>query len=111
VSDPKIEMCEVCEALLNHQGIDISSITKGAIMSTGNSLFRSPWLWFAVGAAAGYYGYKHRKEFAGVLAKAGDMGKDFVQQGKENLEDLLEEARENEEAMGGEGSEAAAETK
>jgi uncharacterized membrane protein len=76
-------------------------------MSTGNSLFRSPLLWFVVGAAAGYYGYKHRKEFAAALAKAGDMGRDFVQQQRESLEDLLEEAREAEEAEGTDGDEPA----
>jgi uncharacterized membrane protein len=76
-------------------------------MSTGNSLFRSPLVWFVVGAAAGYYGYKHRKEFAAALAKAGDMGRDFVQQQRESLEDLLEEAREAEEAEGTGGDEPA----
>jgi uncharacterized membrane protein len=69
-------------------------------MSTGNSLLRSPLVWFALGAAAGYYGYKHRKEFAAALTKAGDAGRDYVQQQRENLEDLLEEAREAEEAQG-----------
>jgi hypothetical protein len=76
-------------------------------MSTGNSIFRSPLIWFAIGAAAGYYGYKHRKEFVAALSKAGDMGMDFVQQQRENLEDLMEEAREAEENPGADGAETA----
>jgi hypothetical protein len=109
MDDSTHEMCELGEALLRHynktESATASVITKGIVMSNGNSLFRSPLLWFAIGAAAGYYGYKHRKEFADLLAKANDMGRDFVQQQRENLEDLLEEAREAEEAAGGDTSE------
>jgi hypothetical protein len=76
-------------------------------MSTVSSFFRSPLVWFVVGAAAGYYGHKHRKEFAAALAKAGDMGRDFVQEQRESLEDLLEEAREAEEAEGTDADEPA----
>jgi hypothetical protein len=65
---------------------------------TTNSLLRSPWLWFTLGAAAGYYAYKHRKEIVALTSRATDMGRDYMQQGKESLEDLLEEAREAEEA-------------
>jgi hypothetical protein len=92
------EVSEACEMLLKHHSAVQSPIIKGVSMSTGSSFFRSPLLWFVVGAAAGFYGYKHRKEFAAALAKAGDMGRDFAQQQRENLEDLLEEAREAEEA-------------
>lgn len=68
---------------------------------TTNSILRAPWLWFALGAAAGYYAYKHRKDIIALTSRATDMGRDFVQQGKENLEDLLEEAREAEETKPG----------
>jgi hypothetical protein len=109
MADATNETCELCETLTTeHHNVEMSSITKGVLMSTGSSLFRSPLLWFAVGAAAGYYGYKHRKELAATLAKAGDVGRDFVQQQRENLEDLLEEARESEEAAGDESAESPA---
>ena len=51
----------------------------------------------AAGAAAGYYGYKYRKEIAAALAKGTDMGKDMVLNARESLADLVEEAREAEE--------------
>ncbi len=109
MSDSPHELCELGETLLrqyNKAGSETASaITKGIVMSTGNSIFRSPLLWFAIGAAAGYYAYKNRKELAELLAKANDMGRDYVQQQRENLEDLLEEAREAEEAAGGETTE------
>jgi hypothetical protein len=103
-ASPTHEIGEVCEEFLGHHNIELSTITKGVIMSSGNTLFRSPLLWFLVGAAAGYYGYKHRKEFVAALAKAGDMGRDFVQQQRESLDDLLEEAQEAEEAAGSESA-------
>lgn len=70
-------------------------------MATGTSrLLTNPLVMFALGAAVGYYGYKHRKEIAEVIARTSDMGKDFMQQQKESLEDIMEETREAEEEAG-----------
>ncbi len=61
-------------------------------------LLRSPLLLLAAGAAAGYFGYKYRKEIAQAVVKLTDMGKDFAAQQKENLDDLIAEAKEGNEA-------------
>ncbi|WP_459869323.1 hypothetical protein [Endothiovibrio diazotrophicus] len=66
-------------------------------MAGSNSVIRHPLLWFVVGAAAGYYGYKYRKEIAAAVSKGSDLGRDFMLQQRESLADLLEEAREAEE--------------
>ncbi|MDQ5878020.1 MAG: hypothetical protein QG616_286 [Pseudomonadota bacterium] len=60
-------------------------------------LLRNPLLLLAAGAAAGYLGYKYRKEILEAVAKATDMGKDFALQQKENLNDLMAEAQESNE--------------
>ncbi len=70
-------------------------------MAGTNSIWRHPLLWFTIGAAAGYYSYKYRKEIAATVAKGADLGRDFVLQQRESLSDLLEEAQEAEEAAGG----------
>jgi hypothetical protein len=59
--------------------------------------FTNPLVMFAAGAAVGYYGFKYRKEIAAAVAKASDMGRDFVLEQKEKLSDIVEEAREAEE--------------
>ena len=70
-------------------------------MTAGKGLLRAvfgnPWVALAIGAAAGYYGYKHRKEIIAAMMKATDMGKDFVLQQKETLSDIVEETKEAEE--------------
>ena len=63
-------------------------------------LLRSPLLLLAAGAAAGYFGYKYRKEIAQAVVKMTDMGKDFAAQQKENLDDLIAEAKDSNEAEG-----------
>lgn len=72
----------------------------------GKGLFRTllgnPWVTLAIGAAAGYYGYKYRKEIVAAAMKASEMGTDFVLQQKEALSDLVAEAKEAEEAKAGE---------
>lgn len=64
-------------------------------------LLRSPLLLLAAGAAAGYFGYKYRKEIAQAVVKMTDMGKDFAAQQKENLDDLIAEAKDSNEAAAG----------
>jgi len=62
-----------------------------------SNLFRHPLVLLGIGAAVGFYAHKYRKEIVAYAGKYGDMGKDFVLQQKENLEDLAAEAREAEE--------------
>lgn len=77
----------------------ITAGTAGYMM--GHSMFKrfftNPLVMFAAGAAAGYLGFKYRKEITAAVTKASDMGKDFVLQQKEKLSDIVEEAREAEE--------------
>lgn len=61
-------------------------------------LLRNPLLLLAAGAAVGYLGFKYRNEILQAVAKATDMGKDFAAQQKENLNDLMAEAQEKNEA-------------
>lgn len=73
-------------------------------MSIVRTFFRHPLVMLATGATAGYFVCKYRTELMAALAKGTDMSRDFLQQRKENLEDILEEAREAEEgAVHGEG--------
>jgi hypothetical protein len=94
----------VMSDITSHTILKTIDAAAGGTMTTGHvskGLFRTvlgnPLIALAVGAAAGYYGYKYRKEIAAAAMKATDMGKDFVLQQKENLSDLVEEAKEVEE--------------
>lgn len=98
-------MTEICETMMA-QGSSVGpQLAKGAVMSAGmvagrsvlGRLLTNPLVLLAAGAAAGYYGYKYRKEIAAALAKGTDMGKDLVLNARESLADLVEEAREAEE--------------
>jgi hypothetical protein len=62
----------------------------------GTALLRNPLVLLAAGAAAGYLLFKYEKEIILALSKATGMGKDFALQQKENLEDLMAEAKEKE---------------
>jgi hypothetical protein len=97
------QMKEMCEEMASLHAKAYDTLKKGAVMAGTTSILRHPLVWFALGAAAGYYGYKYRKEIAAAVAKGTDMGRDLVLQQRESLSDLLEEAREAEE-----GTEAAA---
>jgi hypothetical protein len=57
-------------------------------------LLTHPLVMFALGATAGYFAYKYRKEIADAALRASEMGKDFVLNQKETLEDLMEEAKD-----------------
>jgi hypothetical protein len=57
-------------------------------------LFTHPLVMFALGAAAGYCAYKYRKEIVDAAMRASEMGKDYMMNTRETLEDLMEEAKE-----------------
>lgn len=98
-------MTEICETMMAQGSTMGPQLAKGAVMSAGmvagrsvlGRLLTNPLVLLAAGAAAGYYGYKYRKEIAAALAKGTDMGKDLVLNARESLADLVEEAREAEE--------------
>lgn len=98
-------MTEICETMMAQGSTMGPQLAKGAAMSAGmvagrsvlGRLLTNPLVLLAAGAAAGYYGYKYRKEIAAALAKGTDMGKDLVLNARESLADLVEEAREAEE--------------
>lgn len=63
------------------------------------AVLRNPLLLLAAGAAIGYVGFKYRKEIAQAVVKLTDMGRDFAAEQKENLDDLIAEAKEGNEAQ------------
>ncbi|MDP1735517.1 MAG: hypothetical protein Q8L44_14250 [Sulfuritalea sp.] len=85
-------------------------VAKGAMMAaTGyaatravvsHGLLRNPLMLLAGGIAGGiavgYLLHKHEKEVVLAISKAIGMGKDFVMQQRENLDDLMAEAKETE---------------
>lgn len=86
-----------------HGGHGIGAqLATGAVMAAsaagGRSLlgrvFTHPLVMFALGATAGYFAYKYRKEIVDAAMRASEMGKDYVLNRKETLEDLVEEAKE-----------------
>jgi hypothetical protein len=70
-----------------------------AKVNTGGKLMakvsKHPLLVFGLGMVAGFFVYKYRKEIISGATKTIDTGKDFVLQQKENLEDIVAEAKEN----------------
>ena len=88
-------------------------VAKGAmIAATGYTagramlpaMLRNPLLLLAGGIAGGlavgYLLHKHEKEVVLAISKAIGMGKDFVMQQRENLDDLVAEAKETEAQAG-----------
>lgn len=69
-----------------------------ATVNTGGKLMailkKHPVLVFGAGMVAGYFVYKYRKEIISSATKTIDAGKDFVLHQKENLEDIVAEAKE-----------------
>jgi hypothetical protein len=59
--------------------------------------FRNPIVLLSIGAVTGYLIHKYRKEIIATAEKYTSMGKDYILQQKESLEDLAAEARESEE--------------
>ncbi|WP_225616350.1 hypothetical protein [Methylomonas albis] len=70
-----------------------------ATVNTGGKLMtklaKHPLLVFGAGMVAGYFVYKYRKEIISNATKTIDAGKDFVLHQKENLEDIVAEAKED----------------
>ncbi|QPK63235.1 hypothetical protein IVG45_20910 [Methylomonas sp. LL1] len=70
-----------------------------ATVNTGGKLMskvtKHPLLVFGLGMVAGYFVYKYRKDIIAGATKTIDAGKDFVLHQKENLEDLVAEAKED----------------
>ncbi|QSA98988.1 hypothetical protein JWZ97_02060 [Methylococcus sp. EFPC2] len=59
-----------------------------------STILKHPLVVFAAGVTAGYLVHKYRKEIIAGAERAGELGKDFVLQQRENLEDLVAESRE-----------------
>ncbi len=82
--------------------IAATGYTAGRALLPG--MFRNPLLLLAGGIAggiaAGYLLHKHEKEVMLAISKAIGMGKDFAMQQRENLDDLVAEARETEAQAG-----------
>ena len=76
----------------------IAGTLATATVSTGSKLMskivKHPALVFGLGVVAGYFVYKYRKEIIYNTTKTIDAGKDFILQQKENLEDIVAEAKE-----------------
>lgn len=91
-------------------------LTHGAMLASagfaagrglvGFSLLRNPFVLLGAGLAAGYLIHKYEKEIVAAISKATGIGKDFVLQQKENLEDLVAEAQEKEAGQAQAGTEA-----
>lgn len=81
-------------------------IAKGAAIAAGSHSGRNlmsriakhPIVLIGIGAVAGYMIHKYRKEIVKTTTKVVDQGKDFVQQQKESLEDLVAESKETDES-------------
>jgi len=57
-------------------------------------LVRHPLLVFGLGVVAGVVVYKYRKHIISSAVEAGEKGRDFILQQKENLEDIVAETQE-----------------
>lgn len=82
-----------------------SGLVKGAAMSAGahtgkkimSKISKHPLLLVGIGAIAGFYAHKYRKEILSSVSGVAGKGKDFVLQQKENLEDIVAETKETDE--------------
>ena len=70
----------------------------GAGRSLAGKLIKHPLAWFGLGVAVGYAVHKYRKEIIQSANRAAERSKDFVLQQRENLEDIV--------AQGGEADDA-----
>jgi hypothetical protein len=98
------QMMKQMPGMMSHpvaQGAMIAATGYAATRAlVGHSVLRSPLLLLAGGIAGGiavgYLLHKHEKEVVLAISKAIGMGKDFVMQQRENLDDLVAEAKETE---------------
>ena len=103
-------MKQVSHTMGQGMGMMGHPVAKGAMIAAtgyaatrtlvGQGLLRNPRVLLAGGIAggiaAGYLLHKHEKEVVLALSMAIGMGKDFVMQQRENLDDLMAEAKETE---------------
>jgi hypothetical protein len=82
-------------------------IAKGAVISTtahagskalGRKAGRHPLVWIGIGMVTGYLLHKYRKEIIRSVDNTVNKGKDFVQNQKESLDDIVAEAREDQQS-------------
>ena len=82
-------------------------MAKGAVISTtahtgtkalSRRASRHPLLLSGVGLVAGYLLHKYRKDIIKSVDNTVNRGKDFVQNQKESLDDIVAEAREEEQS-------------
>ncbi len=82
------------------EALHAAAATGGAVAVVGKSylgkLFRHPLVLFGLGVAVGYAVHKYRKDIINAANRAVEQGQDFVQQQRENLEDLVAGNRESE---------------
>lgn len=106
-------------AMMNSMGQMMSHpMAGGAMMAAGGyaagrgllgGMFRNPLVVLAAGVAAGYLVFKYEKEIIQTAAKLTGMGKDLVLHQRENLDDLIAEAKSGEAAPAAPAPEAAQE--
>lgn len=89
--------------MISHPVTKSAAVAGAGYLARGvvtRSLFANPLVVLALGVAggvaAGYLLHQYRKEIVLAVSKATGMGKDFALQQKENLADLMEEAKEQE---------------
>lgn len=66
---------------------------KGLLGAAGTGLLRNPLVLLAAGLTAGYLLHKYEKEIVQAVAQATGMGRDFMLNQKENLDDLIAESQ------------------
>ncbi len=99
------QMMGSMSSMMSHPVAKSAAMAGAGYVARGivtRSLFASPLVLLvagvAGGVAAGYLLHQYRKEIVLAVSKATGMGKDFALQQKENLADLMEEAKEKEAA-------------
>ena len=97
------QMMDSMGHMMSHPVAKGAALAGAGYMARGvvsRSLFASPLLLLAAGVAggvaAGYLLHQYRKEIVLAVSRAAGMSKDFALQQKENLADLMEEAKEQE---------------
>jgi hypothetical protein len=73
----------------------IATVTVNSGEKLMSKITKHPLLVFGLGMVTGYLVYKYRKEIINSTTKTIDAGKDFVLHQKENLEDIVAEAKES----------------